>query len=74
MTINHIDELPSIDVSRHEVRYWLRSLKHGFTEKLGSAYFRFPDRASVRSFQVSYRVSAKELPKALSGKLNFVLK
>lgn len=68
----NINSSASVKPGEHQANYWLRNLKHGFTEKLDAIYFRFPDRKSVRQFHVEYEISVAELPGPTIGNLHFV--
>lgn len=63
----------SVNPGEHQASYWLRNLKHGFTEKLDTVYFRFRDRNAVRQFHVEYEISVAELPERTTGNLHVVL-
>jgi len=68
-----VDGEPSVDDSGHKVNFAIITLKHLFDFPLKGCYFRFPSKEAVRSFQVSYHVSAAELPGATTGSLHVVL-
>lgn len=68
----NVNSSASANQEQHQVNYWSRNLKHGFTEKLDPVYFRFPNRQAVRQFQVEYEISSAELPEPTTGKLHFV--
>lgn len=69
----NLDSSARADEEEHQLHYWSRNLKHGFTEKLDTVYFRFPDREAVRQFQAEYDISSVELPEPITGTIHFVL-
>lgn len=69
----NVNSSASANQEQHQVNYWSRNLKHGFTEKLDPVYFRFSNRQAVRQFQVEYEISSAELPAPIIGKINFVM-
>ena len=66
------DSSAEVNPERHQATYWLKNLKHGFTQKLEPVFFWFPDRGSVRQFHAEYQISAAELPEAITGRLHFL--
>lgn len=60
------------NAEEHQIHYWSRRLKHGFTEKLDPLYFRFVNRGAVRQFHAEYEISSAELPEPIIGKIHFV--
>lgn len=68
----NVNSSASANQERHQVNYWSRNLKHGFTEKLDPVYFRFPNRQAVRQFHAEYEISSAELPEPLIGRIHFV--
>jgi hypothetical protein len=71
---NELDkELPHVNKDENRVTFDLNNLKHGFQNKLKMFYFRFPSREDVRSFNVTYHLSAAELPMAAEGELHVVV-
>lgn len=73
----HIFEAPAIgdgipDVSRdgRSACISFASLKHGFSETTEKLLLRFSSGSAVSSFSIGYRLSADELPEAVTGDLH----
>lgn len=69
----NIHSSTTVSTDDGQVRFWLKNLKHGFSEEFEHVYFRFPDSQAVRSFNVGYKISAAELPQEVVGRIHFVL-
>lgn len=64
---------PDIDHKKHSVNFQIATFKHLFDFDLNGVCFQFSGRKAIRSFQISYMVTAAELPKALTGNLHVVI-
>jgi hypothetical protein len=61
---------PVIDHDTSSVCISLSSLKHGFTSTCDPFLIRFRSRQSISNFSIEYRLSADELPEAVTGELH----
>jgi len=60
--------------SSYEVDFRVRKLKHGFQLELDPLWVVFGSFAEAHSFGVEYHIHAENLPSAIHGKLNIVVK
>lgn len=67
------DGEPEIDHKKCSVNFQIATFKHLFDFDLNGVCFQFSGRKAIRSFQISYMVTAAELPKALTGNLHVVI-
>lgn len=62
-----------VDKSKNRVRYWIKSLKHGFNFRL-PLYARFHQDRPAHTFHVDYLLSISNHPKVTKGKLTIEVK
>lgn len=58
--------------SPSEVRYFITSLKHGFSEDLPEIALQFPSPDTVKRFHIEYIVAARNTPKHAEGRLHVI--
>lgn len=57
-----------------EVNLWTKNLKHGHSNEFERFCVIFSDVATIKSFQIAYKITASNLPKHIEGKLNIKIK
>lgn len=68
--VQNWDGIPFASDDRRSMRITYDQVKHGFIRQFETFVFKFQDLSSTAGFSFEWSISADELPRAVSGKLN----